>query len=213
SSGKTLTVIPANAGIRGNAHRLPRSPPAGDDGSWLLIILAQFQPTDLVAMYLVGSIGETQRPRMSIGAGEAEIVRHAAGAVNLNRPVDDLAQHVRRRDLDHRDLGARALVADRVHEIGRLQRQQPALLDGDARLRDALQRHRLFRDRLAERDARLGALAHFLERVFRLADGAHAVMDASGAEPPLRDLEAAAFAQKDVRRRHADIDEIDLGMA
>ncbi len=66
----------------------------------------------------------------------------------------------RRHHLDHRDLRARGLVADRVHHVRRLQRQQPRLLDHAARLGDALQRHGLLGDRLAERHARLGALAH-----------------------------------------------------
>ena len=38
--------------------------------------------------------------------------------------------------LDHRDLAARRLVADRVHHVGGLQRQQPRLLDLDARFGD-----------------------------------------------------------------------------
>ena len=38
-------------------------------------------------------------------------------------------------------------------------------------------------------------------------------MDAARAEPPLRDLEAAAFAEQDVRDRHAHVLEVDLAVA
>ena len=44
-------------------------------------------------------------------------------------------------------------------------------------------------------------LHHLLQRLLGLADGAHAVMDAAGAETALRDLEAAALAEQDVARR------------
>ncbi len=50
----------------------------------------------------------------------------------------------------------------------------------------------------ATRDLR--APAHALERALGEPDQPHAVMDAPGAEPALRDLEAAAFAEQHVRR-------------
>ncbi len=66
---------------------------------------------------------------------------------------------------------------------------------------------------LAESFAADRAAAHHLQRLFRLADGAHAVMDAPWPQPPLRDLKAPALAQDHVRRRHADILETDVEMA
>ena len=56
----------------------------------------------------------------------------------------------------------------------------------------------LLGDRLAEGDARLDAAAHGFQRALGQADQAHAVMDAAGAEPALRDLEAAAFAEQQI---------------
>jgi hypothetical protein len=47
--------------------------------------------------------------------------------------------------------------------------------------------------------------AHQLERAFGQADQAHAMVDAPRAEPALRDLEAAAFAEQHVGRRHAHV--------
>ena len=52
---------------------------------------------------------------------------------------------------------------------------------------------------------RVEALAHQLERALGAADRAHAVMDAARAEAALGDLEAAAFAQQDVRDRHPHV--------
>ena len=57
------------------------------------------------------------------------------------------------------------------------------------------------------------ALAHQLERALGQADQAHAVVDAARPEPALRDLEAAAFAEQDVGRRHAHVLERDLHVA
>ncbi len=68
-------------------------------------------------------------------------------------------------------------------------------------------------DLLAERRARKEALAHLLERDFRRSDSAHAVVDAARPKAALRDLEATAFAEQDVARRHANIFENDLGVA
>ena len=114
--------------------------------------------------------------------------------VRLNGPVNDTAGHRRRSHFDHRDLGARGLVAHRIHHVRRLERQQPCLVDRDARFRDALERDRALGDRLAERDTALHPAAHLLERAFREAHKAHAVVNPAGSESALGDIEAAAFA-------------------
>ena len=66
---------------------------------------------------------------------------------------------------------------------------------------------------LPNASARLRAAAHGFQRALGHADHAHAMVDAAGPEAALRDLEAAAFAQQDVRRRHAHILEQHFGMA
>ena len=88
---------------------------------------------------------------MRVGVSKREVVGQPAAAVRLDRPVDDLARHRRGGDLDHRDFPRRGLVAHRIHPVRRVQHQKPRLIDRDARLGDALQRHRLLGDRLAER--------------------------------------------------------------
>ena len=111
----------------------------------------------------------------------------------------------RRHDLDRRDLGAGLLLADGVHHPRRLERQQAGLLDLHAGLRDAFAHDTLVGERLPERDARLRAHAHELERPLREPDGAHAVVDAAGAEAGLRDREAAAFLAEEVLLRYPHV--------
>ena len=107
--------------------------------------------------------------------------------------------------LDRRDLGLRRLLADRVHHPRGLQREEARLFDLHARLGDALADDTLVGERLAERDAHLRAHAHQVERTFGEADGAHAVVDAAGAEAGLRDREAAAFLAEQVLLRDAHV--------
>ena len=95
---------------------------------------------------------------------QREVVADAGGAVRLNRAIEHAQRHARRDDLDLRDLRSRRLVADRVHQVRGVQRQQPRLIDLHARLGDVGADRALLRQRLAERDARLDARAHRLER-------------------------------------------------
>ena len=53
---------------------------------------------------------------------------------------------------------------------------------------------------------------HRIERALRQPDQAHAVVDATRAEPTLRDLEAAAFAGDQMIERHACAVETHLGV-
>ena len=113
---------------------------------------------------------------------EAKSSRHAGAAVHLDGPVDHLAGHVRRHDLDHRDLLLRRLVAGRVHHPRGLQRQQARLVDLHARLGDALRVDALLGERLAERRCGCSARLHiFSSARSASADQAHAVVDAARA--------------------------------
>ncbi|KRB79740.1 hypothetical protein ASE00_18685 [Sphingomonas sp. Root710] len=166
---------------------------------------AHLQPGDLVAVHLVGSVGKAQQPRIGERRCKEMVVAGAAAAEHLDRPVEDLLRHQRRGDLDHRDLLPRRLVADPVHHVGGLHRQQPGLFDHDARLGDVFQRYRLLRQRAAEGMAQCGAAAHPFEHPLGHADQPHAMVDAARPEPPLGDVETAAFAQQHIFGRHADI--------
>ena len=89
----------------------------------------------------------------------------------------------------------------RVHRPGGFEAQQPRHFDRHAAFRDNVvigaQRNEL----LPEGLARLGASAHRLQRPLGLADRPHAMMDAPGPEPPLRDLAAAPAPQRKTDKR------------
>ena len=133
--------------------------------------------------------------------------------MHLDRLVDDAAGDLRDHRLHHRHPDARFLVAQHVHRLRRLQHHQAHLLDVVAGARDDFRVLAQLDQRLAERLARQAALDHHLQRRLRLADRAHAVVDAARPEADLRNLEAAAFAQQDVLLRHAHIGELDVHVA
>src|SRR5262249_4172404 len=176
-------------------------------------ILAQLLLSDGLAMDLVGPVRKAQHPRACIGISQVKILADASAATHLDGAVDDLLRYIGCDDLDHGNLGACGLVADRVHHVGGVERQQARLVDLDAGLSDPVARHAVVRNGPAEGAATDGALTHLLQRALGDTDQPHAMMDAAGAEPPLRDFEAAAFAEQDVRRRHANVLEHNFGVA
>jgi len=80
-------------------------------------------------MHLIGAIGQPNRTRVGPRAGQEKIVRDARGTVGLNRAVEHAKSHARHDDLCHREVTARDLVPARIHQVRRLHRQQPRLLD------------------------------------------------------------------------------------
>jgi len=79
-------------------------------------------------------------------------------------------------------------------EPRRLERQKACLIDRHPAIRDDVPVAAEVHERLADA-TRECPFAHQVEGLFGGPDGAHAVMDASGAEPPWRDLEAAPGAR------------------
>ena len=109
------------------------------------------------------------------------------------------------RDLDHRDFRPGLLVPDRVHHVSGLERQQPAHLDVDPRIRDAFVPDTLLGYLLAECNPRTESLAHRLQGALGCADHAHAMMDTARPEAALGDFEAAAWAGDDAAHRQAHV--------
>src|SRR5712692_2616519 len=72
-------------------------------------------------------------------------------------------------------------------------------VDLDARLRDPLADDAVVRDIAAEGMTAERTLAQRLERTLGNADEPHAMVNAAGSEPALRDFEAAPRPQQDVR--------------
>src|SRR5467141_628000 len=207
----TIATLPSRANGDAVAWTRPSSIMALPIG--LREIFAQLLFGHRLAVDLVRAVGKTQHPGARVGVSQVKILADAAAAADLDGAVDDFLGHVGGHHLDHGNLGPRGLVADRVHHVGGVQRQQACLVDLDAGLRDPVARHPVVRNGAAEGAAADGPLAQLFQRALGDADQPHAVMDAARAEPPLSDLEAAAFAQQDVRRWHPHIIEHDLGVA
>jgi len=143
--------------------------------------------------------------RVGIGLGQEGVLRHPRPAEDLHRAVDHPRGRRRHHDLGCGDQVARGLVALAVHLVGGAQRQQPRLLDVAERMRDVLAHRAVFGQRAAEGGAQGRAAAHQLQRALRAADQPHAVVNAPGTQPPLRDLEATALAEQQVGDRHAHV--------
>ena len=101
--------------------------------------------------------------------------------------------------LDHRDVLGRGLVAHGVHQVRGLQHQQPRLsiwmralaMRSSVTVCSADRRPNVVRSEVRLHSRRQRALGE--------PDGAHAVMNAAGAEARLRDRESFAFADQQVR--------------
>ena len=127
--------------------------------------------------------------------GEAERPVHLYGAVDYSR------EHIRRVELQQRDLDAR--VRALVDLVRGVEREQTTCLDLGGRVGDPVLHGLLLRERAAECLAFERPGAHELERALHLAEPAHDVMDAAGPEPLLGDQEAGAALAQEVRLRHA----------
>src|SRR5712691_1946909 len=148
-------------------------------------IFAQLLLGDRLTVDLVGTVGKTQHSGACIGISQMKILADAAAAADLDGAIDDPLSHVGSHHFDHGNLGTGGLVADRVHHVGGVQRQEARLIDLDAGFREPMVRHPVVRDSAAERAAADGALAHGFQGTLGDADQPHAMMDAAGAEPPL----------------------------
>ena len=107
----------------GQRGALRRSGCVGGCSSFDSRPLGQFDLRNRVAVHFIGAVDDAHGALMGVRFGQPEIAADARRAVRLNGPVDHLARHVRGHHLDHRDLGARRLVAGHVHHMGRVQRQ------------------------------------------------------------------------------------------
>ena len=89
------------------------------------LVIAQNPARDRLAMDLVGPVVEPRGARVAVHRLQRQVGRVAERAVDLQRAVDDVEEHVGAEELDQRDVragGAGALV---VHPPGGVQRHQP----------------------------------------------------------------------------------------
>src|SRR5271170_4810738 len=220
ASSRTPTAIPSAASLRAVAAPMPRAAPVTiatvcvtecpssgfrgwSPGLALLFRtgrgacrchLPQLAAGERSLVDLVGAVGEPQRAGARPQVGQREVLAHPSPAVGLDRLVDHPLGHGRGHDLDRLDLGVRALVAHGVHQPRGLEHQQPGLLDPYPGLGDPVLNDALLGQRFAERGAGEGALAHELQGPLGRADQPHAMVDAPGSQPRLRDREPVPLA-------------------
>jgi len=132
--------------------------------------------------------------------------------VGLHGTVDDPRGHLGDGDLDRRDLHGGTSVADRIHQPGGLEHQQPSLLDPDPALGDPLLHHSLRGEGLAERHTLLHPGAHEVVRTLGHADQSHAVVDPARAQSCLADGEPTVPLAQEVVARHSHRVIHDLGV-
>ena len=133
--------------------------------------------------------------------------------MDLDRLVDDLASSFRDHRFDHVHPDPGLAVAQDIHGLGGLQDHEAHGLDLDAGARDQFEVLAKLDERLAECFAGHAASHHQVQRPFRLADRAHAVMDPARPQAALGDFEAAAFAEQHVLLRNAAVVEPQMHMA
>src|SRR5262245_20519066 len=176
-------------------------------------ILFQFHLGDGLDMDFIWSVGEPQGAGARPGRGQAEILADPRPAVSLDRPVDDPQGHARRDHFDHGDLGPRRLVTGGIHHVSGLQHQQPRLFDLDSGTGDVGANRAHLRELSTESNPRFDSFAHLFQGAFGLPYQTHTVMNPSGPQPPLCDLEPAPLAEQDMGCRNADVLKSDLAMA
>src|SRR5712692_8994008 len=163
-----------------------------------LFVLPQLELSNRFAVNFIRTVCQPQRSSAGPRRGKLELLRNAAPAASLNRAVDHSQSHVRRDDLDHRDLSPRSFVADGVHHMSRFQCEQSRLLDLDPRVGNVRANRSLRGDWLTECDPRANALAQRFKRALRQPDKPHAMMNASRPQPSLSDFESATFSQQNI---------------
>src|SRR5579859_5038518 len=226
SRSRTPTAIPSAASLRAVAAPMPRAAPVTiatvcvtdvsplfATGRGACCRLPQLAAGERPLVYLVRAVGEPERARAGPQVGQREVLAHPSPAVGLDGLVEHPLGHGRGHDLDRLDLAVRALVAHGVHQPRGLEHQQPGLLDPDPGLGDPVLDDPLLGQRLAERGPGGHALARELQGVLSRADLPHAVVDAPGAQPRLRDREPLSLPGDQVLGRDVHVGEDDLGVA
>src|ERR1019366_4702805 len=175
-------------------------------------VFLQFQLGYQGAMHFIRPVRDAQCADRGKQLGQGNIGGHAGGSVHLNRLVDNLQGNVGDGDFDLGDFAASAFGTDFIEHPGGLEGKKTGLLQYDAGVGNDIGVGAQFGQRFAEGHPMKRAAAQKFKRAFGRSQRAHAVMNAAGAEPALRDFETAARSGNDVVERYPDIREADLAV-
>ena len=114
--------------------------------------------------------------------------------MHLDGPIDDVVEDGGAVVLDHGDIDPGGGLPFLVHLPGRVQRHQPGRLHLGQRIGHPVLDRLLLGQHGAVGKAGYGPLAQHVEGARRLAQPAHAVVDTTGPEALLGQLEPVAFA-------------------
>lgn len=163
---------------------------------------------DLLLVDSVGAVGVAESADSGPEVGKRSVLRDTLGTVDLHGLVDDVEGHGGDSVLGDTNLLEGALGLGDVDLAGSGNGDETALVDTGTRDGNVLEDGAVLREHLAERLA-LGvgdAEEQEVEGTRGNADGAHAVVDTSGAETGLEHLEAAA----EVLRTTGNVLNVDL---
>ncbi len=149
-------------------------------------------------MHFIRPVGNSQSAHARPRRREERVLRYPRASVRLYGPIQHPQRNMGRDNFNHRDFRPRRFVPHHIHHICGFQRQQTCLFDLRARLCDNRANRTLLGKRLTESHARLHTIARRFQGALCHSDASHAMMDASGPQPPLRDLESTPFAEQDV---------------
>lgn len=170
--------------------------------------------SELVQVHLIGTVRNPQCPLVGPHPRQREVLAHTTSTMGLDRTVNDFAAHLGDIDLGHRNVLQSALGVRLINLDGGIEDQQTASINLDARLCNPLDDSAVLRESLAEGHACrvVGTENEELKGNLRNTDGAHAVVDTSGSETALDDLETTALAEEKVLGRDTDVAEVDFAV-
>ena len=133
------------------------------------------------------------------------IVANASRAMCLNSPIYDTQCHIRGDDFDHRNLASGRFVTYGIHQMSRMHRQQPRLINFISRVGDFGSNRSLLSERLTEGDSRLNSAAHRFKGSLGQPYQSHAMMDSAWSESTLGNFKASPLTQQHVVNRNSNI--------
>lgn len=171
--------------------------------------------TQLLQMHLIRAISNTQRADHRPQVRQRGILTHTRSAVGLHGAVDDGQRSLRDQHLSLGDFLEGGLGVALVDLDGGVEDNETRSVDFNARPRDPFEDHAVRGQTATKRllAVVVDARDHPLDGLFGCANGAHRVVDASGAQTALDDFETAAFAQDHAGNGHAHVVKRDVAVA